>query len=182
MFLDCLTVYQNDARKETQLLFGSPPVYISSSEDLFDKFDIRPRSSYVVLAFKDHDAREPTSVFYPSSPQSPDALKQWLLTNRLPTSLELSRDVFQQVMNAPHQPLVVIVSTPRGSRDFVTERLNDIGKKWRLKMNQNQEKGGRRDIVFTWMDGDQWGKWMRGMYGIKEDKEPQVIVADHGVS
>ncbi|KAH7903252.1 hypothetical protein BJ138DRAFT_180025 [Hygrophoropsis aurantiaca] len=29
------------------------------------------------------------------------------------------------------------------------------------------------------MDGDQWGKWMKSMYGIKATSEPAVIIADH---
>lgn len=166
--------------KESQLLFGSPPVYLSSSQELFKKYNIRGDAPYAILALKDHDARQPTSTFYPSlSHPERDALREWFFANRFPTSLELSRDVFQDVMNAPHQPLVVIVSTPPGARDSVTEKLNDIGKKWRLKMNQGQHGGGRRDVVFTWMDTDQWGKWMKNMYGIKVAGEPEVVVADH---
>ncbi|KAI6009718.1 thioredoxin-like protein [Pisolithus marmoratus] len=167
--------------KESQLLFGSPPVYLSSSQELFKKYNIRSDAPYAVLVLKDHDVRQPTSIFYPS-PSEPerDALRGWLFANRFPTSLELSREVFQDVMNAPHQPLVVVVSTPPGSRDSISEKLNDIGKKWRLKMNQSQREGGRRDVVFTWMDTDQWGKWMKNMYGIKAAGEIEVVVADHG--
>jgi len=124
--------------------------------------------------------REPTSIFYSSSQQG--ALREWLFANRLPTSLELSRDVFQQVMEAPNKPLVVVVSAPKGTQVSVAEKLNEIGKKWRLKANQNQGKSGRRDVVFTWMDADQWGKWMKGMYGVKPSGEPEVVIADHGVS
>jgi len=90
--------------------------------------------------------------------------------------------VFQQVMEAPNKPLVVVVSTPKGTQVSVAEKLNEIGKKWRLKANQNQGKSGRRDVVFTWMDADQWGKWMKGMYGVKPSGEPEVVIADHGVS
>ncbi|KAL4075556.1 thioredoxin-like protein [Scleroderma citrinum] len=170
----------NDVAKESQLLFGSPPVYLSSSQDLFKKYGVRTDNSYAILAFKDNDIREPTSTFYSSSGQPNDALRQWLFANRLPTSLELSRDVFQQVMEAPNKPLVVVVSTPKGAQGAVAEKLNEIGKKWRLKVNQNLGKSGRRDVVFTWMDADQWGKWMKGMYKFKTSGEPEVVVADHG--
>ncbi|KAG6329791.1 hypothetical protein ID866_9299 [Astraeus odoratus] len=170
----------SDVAKESQFLFGSPPVYVSSSQDLLRKYRIRADAPYAIIAFKDKDARDPTSIFYPPSAQPNLALKEWLFANRLPTSLELSRDVFQQVMNAPNKPLVVIVSTPKGMQGFVEERLNDIGRKWRLKTNQGPGVAGRRDVVFTWMDAEQWAKWMKGMYGIKTSEEPQVVVADHG--
>ncbi|KAH7888179.1 thioredoxin-like protein [Phlebopus sp. FC_14] len=168
----------NEVGKDAQRLFGSPPVFVSSSQDLFSRYKISSSSSPVLLAFKDNDAKEPTSVFYPST-QSPDAMSKWLYANRLPTALELSRDVFQQVMNAPNQPLVVIVATPKGAQATVAEKLSDIGKKWRLR-TQSQSYDARRDVVFTWMDGDKWGKWMKNMYGIKASIEPEVVIADHG--
>ncbi|KAF9236400.1 thioredoxin-like protein [Melanogaster broomeanus] len=167
----------DDVAKESQLLFGSPPVYVSTSSELFAKHNIPSTSSSALLVFKDNDTKDPVTVFYPSS-QPPDALKTWLFDNRLPTSLELTRDAFQQVMNAPHKPLVVIVSTPNGMHDSVAEQVNDIGKKWRLRTSQG--RGANRDVVFTWMDADQWGKWMKSMYGIQAGTEPEVVVADHG--
>ncbi|KIJ19745.1 hypothetical protein PAXINDRAFT_165999 [Paxillus involutus ATCC 200175] len=166
----------NDLAKDSQLLFGSPPVYMSSSPELFARYDIPSSSLPALFAFKDNDTKDPAAVFYPSS-QPADALKSWLFNNRLPTSLELSRDMFQQVMNAPQKPLVVIVSTPKGMQDSVAEKLNDIGKKWRLRTSLSRE--ARRDVVFSWMDADQWGKWMKSTYGIKAGTEPAVIVADH---
>jgi len=38
---------------------------------------------------------------------------------------------------------------------------------------------GARDVLFTWMDAGQWGKWMKDMYGIKAGAEPVIVVADH---
>ena len=51
-----------------------------------------------------------------------------------------------------------------------------------------------REVVFTWMDMDEWGKWMKAMYGIqpKNDdhhhdydgqdlEDVKVIIADHSV-
>ena len=46
-----------------------------------------------------------------------------------------------------------------------------------------------REVVFTWMDMNIWGKWMKAMYGIQsyndddgQDLEDvKVIIADHSV-
>lgn len=49
-----------------------------------------------------------------------------------------------------------------------------------------------REVVFTWMDMDEWGKWMKAMYGIQSKKDHhdhdgqnledvKVIIADHSV-
>ncbi|KAG2069761.1 thioredoxin-domain-containing protein [Suillus decipiens] len=158
--------------KDSQLLLGSPPVFVSSSKELFNRYDIPTTESWAILAFKDNDPKEPTSIFNSSIS---DTLSTWLFANRLPTSLELSRDVFQQVMNAPHNPLVVIAATPNDVRNDVSSKLNDIAKKWRLRKSYV----GKQDVVFTWMDADQWGSWMKSMYGVKVNDQPKVVVADH---
>ena len=97
--------------------------------------------------------------------------------------------MFQQVMYAPHKPLVLIVATPQGQRAAVSDKLHEIATKWRLRTRRTSGDGaavavgaGARDVVFTWMDAGQWGKWMKDMYGIKAGTEPEIIVADHEVS
>lgn len=138
-------------------------------------------------------------MFYPASLRG-EALHAWMYANRFPSSFELSKAVFQQVMYAPHRPLVVIVATPEGERGVVPDKLDEIARKWRLRVRAAAGRSGggvavgagagvgtdgvglgARDVVFAWMDADQWGKWMKNMYGVKVKTEPVVIVADHEV-
>lgn len=151
---------------------------MSSSKELFTRYNIPSTVSWAILAFKDNDPSEPTSIFYPSTSQPSNTLGTWLFANRLPTSLELSRDVFQQVMNAPHHPLVVIAATPKDVHKDVSSNLNNIAKKWRLRKSHI----GRQDVVFTWMNADEWGSWMKSMYGVTVKDQPKIVVADHNVS
>jgi len=174
----------HDIAKSSQFLLGSPPVYVSTSSQLFHEYKLSPNTPSALLAFKDKDTREPVSVFSlpPSSSSSEpaEALKTWLNVNRFPTSFELSKDIFQQVMYAPHKPLVVIVATPKGQEGTVSDKLQVIAQKWRLRRAAGRgESVGTRDVVFTWMDADQWGKWMKDMYGIRLKTEPEIVVADH---
>ena len=94
------------------------------------------------------------------------------------------------MMYAPHRPLVLIVATPRGQQETVSGKLREVAQKWRLRSraaagrldaNSHAGAGAARDVVFTWMDGGQWTKWMKDMYGIKLGSEPEIIVADHEV-
>lgn len=99
-----------------------------------------------------------------------------LLRNRLPTATELDSDTFQDVMNAAHKPLVVIVAAPPSASVQVAQKVGDIAQRWK-------DSKTRGDVVFTWMDADKWGSWLKSMYGIKSraDGSLQVIVADHSV-
>ena len=101
-----------------------------------------------------------------------DAAMQ-LLRNRLPSALELDSDNFQDVMNAPHKPLVVIAATAQNDLQRTAKEVTDLARKWR----DAKEKA---PVVFTWMDADKWGKWLKGMYGVTADS-PRPVVASHSV-
>ena len=131
----------------------------------------------MLLAFKDNDMSAPVATYALTSTSSdPADVRAWLHANRFPSAFELSRDVFQQVMYAPHHPLVLIVATPRARQEAVSTKLTEVAQKWRLGAVAG------RDVVFTWMDAEQWTKWLKDMYGIKVASEPVIVVADHQVS
>jgi hypothetical protein len=159
---------------------GSPPIHISSSPVLFSRYNIPAASTWVLLAFKDSDSVHPTAKLFELPSDAESALKTWLLENRLPTSTELTQDTFQNVMKAPHQPLVVIAAVTKETSDEVAMKFKDIGKAW----NRNHRNGDSKDVIFTWMDGEKWGSWLKNMYGIKvaAGSPPAIVVADHAVS
>lgn len=77
-------------------------------------------------------------------------------------------------MYAEHKPLVVIVAAPPSEYTQTVEKVKDLARSWK-------DSKSRGDVVFTWMDADRWGKWLKSMYGIKADVAPQVVVANHSV-
>jgi thioredoxin domain-containing protein 5 len=138
------------------------------------------------VALKDHDIQTPSSVLHEHI-SSEKKLNTWLLSHRLSTTVELTQDTFQQVMNAPQEPLVVIAAVTKANKDKVKERFRDIGKKWRFKTEGSGIIYGR-DVVFSWMDVERWSDWMKSMYGISKGgdgdgnlDDVRVIIADHKV-
>lgn len=136
----------------------------------------------------------PASIFHGSDKTiaSDAKLGKWLLTHRLPTSLELARDTFQSVMNAPQKPLVVIAAAPGAVRAKVLDRLNDVAKVWRVRTDGSGVVHGR-EVVFAYMDHDEWSEWLHSMYRISKPNgedakrlddldKVQVVIADHSVS
>jgi hypothetical protein len=76
-------------------------------------------------------------------------------------------------------PLVVIAAVTERNRKDVISAMKSVGKQWR-----EGEEIGRREVVFTWMDGERWSKWLKSMYGVVDagtTETPSVIVADHAV-
>jgi len=168
-------------------LLGSPAIYASSAPELRAQFSIPPASHWSIIVIKDHDTTLPSSTFYGSTAVTQDKLRSWLLTHRLPTMLELTQDTFQTVMNAPQSPLVVIAASHKDQSTKIRDRFRDLAKKWRVKTDGSGIVHGR-EVVFTWMDVDEWGKWLKTMYGIHPNdderhhqdlEDVKVIITDH---
>lgn len=180
-------------REASAPLLGHPRILASSDPALRTQFGIPAASDWVLLVIKDHDMKHPASTFYGTATTSSTEpkLNKWLMSHRLPTTLELTRDTFQSVMNAPQSPLVVISAGPLALKAKIMERLRDVGEQWRLRTDGSGVVHGR-EIVFAWMDGGEWAEWMKSMYGItdagvvvegeEELQGVQVVIADHSVS
>ncbi|KAI0052647.1 thioredoxin-domain-containing protein [Auriscalpium vulgare] len=159
-------------------LLGSPPVYTSSEPAFLNRFSLTPSFTPVILAFKDHDFSKPAATFHLTALTVQADLDAWLLDNRLPTAMELSDGSFQEVMNAPGKPLVVLVSVPSDGnkvRDQIIEQVTNIGLQWRQR---HASQDAERKIVFTWMDHERWASWLQSMYGMRSTG--QVVITDHG--
>jgi thioredoxin domain-containing protein 5 len=94
-------------------------------------------------------------------------------------------------MNAPQAPLVVIAASQPGNSDRIRDQFHELAKKWRWRTEGSGMANGR-EVVFTWMDMNDWGKWMKAMYGILPNNDDhnhdhenlenvKVIIADHSV-
>lgn len=171
------------------MLLGSPPVYSTTAPELYEKYKVPSWAPWAILAFKDHDASWPTSQFLGTPSHDAKSIQTtvtpWLLSNRLPTTAELTQDSFQGIMNAPHSPLVVIAAVNKANSAKVAEKLRNIGSKWRVKLRAHDTaSAGNRDVVFALMDAERWKDWMKSMYSIKvsDDGEVPVVIADHKVS
>ncbi|KAF5387700.1 hypothetical protein D9615_000009 [Tricholomella constricta] len=176
-------ILQTVQRAATPLL-GSPSLFTSSDPALLTRFSVPQTSTWALVALKDHDARTPASILPERTATSEDKIRTWLLSHRLPTTIELTQDTFQGVMNAPQAPLVVIAAVGPSIMDRAQERVAEIGKKWRLRTQGSGMVAGR-EVVFATMDAEKWKDWMKSMYGIvNADAETElagvkVVITDH---
>lgn len=67
----------------SKILFGSPPIYVSSATRLFEHFSLDPTKP-VLLAMKDNDSDIPLMVHHFSSSsvtEEKEELRQWVSTS-----------------------------------------------------------------------------------------------------
>ncbi|KAH9936885.1 thioredoxin-domain-containing protein [Epithele typhae] len=162
----------------SNVLFGSPAFYTSTSSAFYDHFNI-PKGTAAILALKDHDSAVPAAVHtipaLITTTSERQELVDWLVRNRLPTALELEQDNFQDIMNAQHKPLVVIAPAAKDSKAATAKAVTDLARQWR-------DAKETAPVVFAWMDADRWGAWLKSMYGLRAGAgagAPAVVVANH---
>jgi len=122
----------------------------------------------------------PTASFHITSGISPAEVHAFLGRNAIPLVTELTSDNFQTIMTArtfDPKPLVVIMATKPESKTEAIRLLSAGEEHWR---KEDKEKSApTRDVLWTYMEGDKWGSWLKSMYGIKSSKMPTFVVADH---
>jgi hypothetical protein len=162
-------------------LLGSPPLYISTSPELFTHFALTITSDFSLIALKDGDPSAAAQLLF-SAQTSVEDLSRWLQTHRLPLAMEISEGSFQEVMNAESRPLVVLVSVTASGveHDRIVETVHTLAAQWRRTgAAQYAPAHGARQVVFAWMDQERWTSWLKSMYGIKGPA--QVVIVDHSV-
>ncbi|KAI0269411.1 thioredoxin-domain-containing protein [Gloeopeniophorella convolvens] len=160
-------------------LLGSPPIYTSSSPELFKHFSIPVTSDFALVAVKDGADSAAAQLLFDARKTSKE-LGKWLQAYRLPTAMELGDGSFQDVMKAESEPLVVLVSVPAsGSQhDRIVETVRKLASEWRSNGETlYAPMKGARHVVFTWMDQERWASWLKSMYGIQGPGE--VVITDH---
>ena len=92
-------------------------------------------------------------------------------------------------MKAPQSPLVVIAASQTDTSDKIRDQFRELAKKWRWRTEGSGTVNGR-EVIFAWMNTDEWGKWMEAMYGVQSNgdnhdhhnlEDVKVIIADHSV-
>ncbi|THH04930.1 hypothetical protein EW145_g5166 [Phellinidium pouzarii] len=173
--------------QSSHVLLGSPTILTSSNFELRSRFTLPPvyANTPILLSIKDGISYSYTS-FFPfrhgtGDDDNSDVLAEWLMRHRLPSVLALTQDTFQDVMNAPHHPLVVLAAVAPAAEAQVRDVMGTTARAWR-RLSEEDGLSPMRDVVFAWMDADKWASWMKSMYGIKETDLPAVIVTDHHAS
>lgn len=160
-------IAQATVAQASRSLLGSAVVFQSRDPDLFLRSGVDPLSGPALLSFKDHTSSPALSAlpFTKHQNLTIEDVSAFLQENKLPTVVHLDSGNFKDVMRNDRGSTVVLVGLrtkdrKEGELEVEKERLRQIATAWR--------KGGRRfenGVIFAWMDGDRWGKWLNQNYG-----------------
>lgn len=170
-------------------MLGGPPFYSSVSPDLFAALDL-PADQSFLLAFKGRSTT-PADVFAlpPSSVSKRlQAAERWLRYAKLPLLSELNADTFDALMDIesgePNLIGMTVLSRKGLGSDAAFEaekaKVLRLATAWRDARRKSPELKDKRDVVWSWVDGDLWHGWVRKMYEVMggAKAQPELIIAD----
>lgn len=185
-FGDSLNTAQDNVEEASQPLHGTPKVYaIKSSADLLSSLSV-PSSQRLplLISLKDHSMKF-FQDFELGTTSTIDEISNWLVSNALPTTTQLSGENFAQVMGSSTTPpgpgspsrLVVLVAL-RADDDAGLKSVKQVATAWHREYSRHLD---RYSITFAWMDKLTWASWLKSVYGVRQRPEPAVVLADHSV-
>lgn len=164
-----------------KLLLGDPPIVKSRDPQLWSYLAQKLDDGVSTIVAVKHSQVVTSLVVSPTT--SSATISHWLRMNRMPISDELTSENFQTIMRSDDGPYVVLAALDTDKRtqnelEMDTSKLYDMAKKW----HQSGRTVNGRPVVFMWMDGKMWAKWLKTMYGIKgvsvTSSVPSLPVAD----
>lgn len=200
--------------RATRILLTTPVhAYRSSDEHLLDRYrsqlskstsESKIGSISGILAFKDHNADQPTSAFYPSQSggraesEVIAEIAAWLDSERYATVSEVTGSTFSDILyNRQKAPVVLAalsdvhhsgrqLSTGTGAtlRDEELLALRSIALQWRDRKGISDgttaeiAKQRPQKVIFAWIDYDRWATALQKYYNVKAGKLPRLILAD----
>jgi len=177
-------------------LLGSVPVFMSSSLELFSKYDY-PANQASLLVFKDHSDKYPAESYNLTSratsttgsaasdrQQEEASLISWIHANRFPTTAELTGSNFRDYMEAGQlrkEAYIVLVALSQkvlGEQRVASSKadLDKIASAWRKATKFNPRD---KPVHFVWVNADTWAKYLSTGYKIDPHAStPQVIITN----
>ncbi|KAG8995766.1 hypothetical protein FRB94_011656 [Tulasnella sp. JGI-2019a] len=158
-------------------LLGDPPLVRSSDAQLRTHLGQDDQQVPRLVAVKHSEVVSTLPITISTSSST---ISRWLMENKMPTSTELNGENFQSIMRAEDGPYVVLAAL---NTDEAFQQRLDVEKRKLHEMARDWHKSGKkvngRSVVFVWMNGKTWAKWLKSMYGIKEYNLPALVITDH---
>jgi hypothetical protein len=170
---------------------GSTPFLVSTSPELFARFDLPLSSPPTFLVFKSASLTPTSSFSLPPKPLTKrkrvEQTRNWLRGAKLPVISELNGSSYPELFPEDSDsslPYVVLGFFSRkglkGEFDNKLRQFERLAKEW----NQSKQEKGQRSVAWAWVDGDRWAPWSRSSYDVKMGAldGPVLLVSDPYVS
>jgi len=121
------------------------------------------KSELVLL--QDHNSKK---IYFDKDLSNESDINKWIIQNKYPLFTEISSQNSEEIMD--NHDLVVIGFLDGNSVHSWAPKFKEAAKKWR-----SSELSKKHKVVFTWIDGSKWTKYVSKVYHLEPSDLPRII-------
>jgi len=122
------------------------------------------KSELVLL--QDHNSKK---IRYTDSLSSESDINKWIIQNKFLLFTEISSQNSEEIMD--NNELVVIGFMDGSTVHSWSSKFTEAARKWR-----SSELSNKHRVVFTWIDGSKWTKYISKVYHLEPADLPRIII------
>ena len=128
------------------------------------------KTSRLVL-LQDHNTKK---INFSKSLSNELELNKWITRNKYSLFTEIDSQNSEEIMD--NNDLVVIGFINGESIQSWTSKFKEAAKKWR-----SSSLSDKHNVIFTWIDGNKWTKYISKVYHLEPNDLPRIIITKPNV-
>jgi len=159
-----LKLYLNAARAHSN---SGAKFLVSSDTQILDfmGYDTTDSSKSKLALLQDHNTKK---IPYTNDLSNESELNKWIAQTKYPLFTEISSQNSEEIMD--NHDLVVIGFINGNTVNSWTPKFKEVARKWRAT-----ELADSHNVVFTWIDGTKWSKYISKVYHLEPTDLPRII-------
>jgi protein disulfide isomerase len=158
-----LKLYLNAARAHSNS--GAKFLVTSDTQMLEIMGDETDTSQSKLVLLQDHNTKK---IPYTKRLSNESELNKWIAQTKYPLFTEISSQNSEEIMD--NHDLVVIGFINGNTVNSWTPKFKEAARKWRAS-----ELADNHNVVFTWIDGSKWSKYISKVYHLEPTDLPRII-------
>jgi len=163
-------LYLNAARAHSNS--GAKFLVTSDTQMLEIMGDETDTSQSKLVLLQDHNTKK---IPYTKRLSNESELNKWIAQTKYPLFTEISSQNSEEIMD--NHDLVVIGFINGNTVNSWTPKFKEAARKWRAS-----ELADNHNVVFTWIDGSKWSKYISKVYHLEPTDLPRIIFTKPDVS
>ncbi|KAJ3044107.1 hypothetical protein HDV00_003211 [Rhizophlyctis rosea] len=147
---------------------SSASVYVTPDPAAYSSLALNANQFPLLVAAKDNGQ---DIVSYTGDLTIPDHIRSFIMSNRLPLVPQLTSENQDEIMSGDNLVVLLVLDPLKPGREAAFSELRAAAKVWK-------DKEDVRKVVFAWLNGKKWNKYVNRVYGLSEAALESIIITD----
>jgi len=159
-----LKYYVNAARNHAN---SGSKFLVTSDKEMLEYLELDPKDTKTsrLVLLQDHNSKK---INFTKDISNETDINKWVTLLKYPLFTEINSQNSEEIME--NYELVVIGFIDGNSVNSWTSKFNEAAKKWR-----SSPLSDKHNVIFTWIDGSKWAKYISKVYHLEPHDLPRII-------